>query len=332
MGRSRAARCHKPGTTAGALARAAEPGALPALANWIGWAQAGGFFHALANLFALYDVHVAAGITGIVVPRRDELRAGLTAWAEVEALASVGCFVGETLPAGPACWPELADEACLVIEAGHHPLLPADRAVANDVQLDARTRVWIITGSNMAGKSTHLRLAGLAVLLAQMGSAVPARAMRWHPARLLTDLCVRDDLGKEESYFLAEVRHLRRIVEPGGDPRDVLALIDEPFRGTNSEEQAAASLALVEHLLRAGSLALLATHERQLTQLGDRDGATNYHFREDLSSDGLTFDYTLRAGPAPTRNALRVLEQEAFPRPFVADAQRWLANGADPGR
>ena len=120
----------------------------------------------------------------------------------------------------------------------------------------------IITGSNMAGKSTYLRTAAVNLLLAQMGSAVCASKMRFSPMRLITDLRIRDDLAKSESYFLAEVRQIRRMLTPIPNAAPVFGLIDEPFRGTNSGERIAASLAVTQHALDSTDFFLIATHEQ----------------------------------------------------------------------
>jgi DNA mismatch repair ATPase MutS len=170
-----------------------------------------------------------------------------------------------------------------------------------------------------------LRMCGVNCLLAQIGTVVMAEAMTLCPVRLISDLQVRDNLADDESYFLAEVRHLRRMVVPESDGGHLLGLMDEPFRGTNSAEQVAAALAVVEHLLRTPNFFLLATHEQRLTGLADKlDGAENRHFQENLSAEGLVYDYRLRLGPAVTRNALRVLQREGYPRALLDRAQEWL--------
>ena len=156
------------------------------------------------------------------------------------------------------------------------------------------------------------------------GCPAAARELRWSPLRLISDLRARDSLAKDESYFLAEVRHLRRMVLPPPSDTAIMGLIDEPFRGTNAQDQSAASIAVIRRLLTSGNLFLLATHDRNLTVLADGECARNYHFRENLSSDGMIFGYVLHEGPAPTRNALRILEREGYPPELVRQAYAWL--------
>jgi hypothetical protein len=312
----------------GAAAKVAAPALLPRLQRRLRWTERGGAFWELLNLVAFVDTHVARGLLNCVVPNRDALLLGLSALAELDALSSLACFAAEQ---PVTCYPTPAGDPRLTLTAGRHPLVPPERVVPNDVELSATTRLWVITGSNMAGKSTFLRMVGVNVLLAQLGGVVTAREMRWSPVRLVTDLRARDNLAGNESYFLAEVRHLRRMVNPPAGDVPILGLIDEPFRGTNSRDQSAASIAVVRHLLTGPHLFLLATHDQHLTALADGVTARNWHFRENLSDTTLVFDYRLHEGPAQTRNALRILALEGYPATLVAHAQDWLRQtGAGP--
>ena len=112
-----------------------------------------------------------------------------------------------------------------------------------------------------------------------------------------------------------------------GNQSLALGLIDEPFRGTNSQERVAASVALVEHLMETQDFFLLATHEQTLTGLVEGKPAANYHFQEQLGADGEIFDHRLRAGPASQRNALRLLEREGYPPSMVERANEWIKKG-----
>ena len=299
----------------------ARPAALPALGRRVGWSEGGGFIKEFFNVIFFYELHIAAAILKRAVPIRDELQSGMSALADLEALLSLACLAWEQ-PVG--CYPVPQENTALNIRAGLHPLIAPDRAVPNDVQLDDKLHIWIITGSNMAGKSTLIRMIGVNVLFAQIGTIATAEAMTFSPVRLLTDLRARDDLSQDASYFLTEVRQLRRMILPPEGSTPVLGLIDEPLRGTNSQEQVAASLAVVRHLLDSRDMFLIATHDHKLTELADGRAAANRHFREDLNADGLVFDYLLRPGPATTRNALRILEREGYPSELVARARQWI--------
>lgn len=304
-----------------AFAHVADASALPALAARVGWSEHGGFLQVLLNWLTLVDLHVAHAVTAPALRQRDALLAAIAALGELEALLSLACFAWEQ---PRTCWPQFVPGKTLRLVGGVHPLLDPQRAVPNDVALDESLRVWIVTGSNMGGKSTLLRMLGVNVLLAQVGSAAVCEELAQPILRLMTDLRARDDLAARESYFMAEVRHLHRMILPPSGATPILGLIDEPFRGTNSEEQTAASVAVARHLIASGHLFVVATHDRALTTLADGQPARNFHFREDLHSDGLAFDYRLHDGPAQTRNALKILAREGYPEPLVDDAKRWL--------
>jgi hypothetical protein len=297
-----------------------RPAALPGALRWTAWSAEGGFVQVLLDLLVFYDVHVLEGIQRHVIPHREPLLAGLGALAELEALLSVGCFAGEQ---AVICWPEIVSGTNLSIGGGVHPLIAPAVAVPNNVSLAAQPNLWIITGSNMSGKSTFLRMIGVNVLLAQAAGVAVATQMAWSPLRLVSDLRIRDNLVKGESYFLAEVRHLRRMIVPAAGKAPILGLVDEPFRGTNHREQRGATLAIIEHLVCSKGLFLIATHDSTVTQLGDGVRAENHHFQEQLGPRELVFDYQLQPGPAVTRNAIRVLAREQYPADLIERALRY---------
>lgn len=307
------------------FAAVASGDALGRLSRRVGWSEGGGLVHQLFNLVAFFDLHVAESILRIALPRRDALLAALAALRDFEAFASLACFAWEQ---PLRCWPVPCADVEVRIDAGVHPLVPPQRVVANDVALSAAMRMLVVTGSNMAGKSTYLRMVGINVLLAQIGCVATARAMRACPVRLLSDLRARDSLAADESYFLSEVRHLRRMVCPPDGEAPILGLIDEPFRGTNSQDQTAASVAVMRHLMASPHLFVLATHDRHLTEVADGRVARNVHFQENLGRDGLVFDYRVHDGPATSRNALRILAREGYPQTLLRDAHDWLAGTA----
>ncbi|MBW7904643.1 MAG: hypothetical protein LC135_08510 [Phycisphaerae bacterium] len=313
------------------LSAVARGEVLPAICARLGWTESGGLIGLLINTVAFSDLRVARALLARVVPQRAALLAGVSALADLESLLSLACFAYEQ---PVVCWPVPVRGVRLDCVGGRHPLVAPERVVPNDVRLDAGERIWIITGSNMAGKSTLLRMIGANLVLAQLGGPVTAERFEWSPLRLITDLRARDNLAASESYFLSEVRHLRRMVVPPAGDTPILGLIDEPFRGTNSHDQTAASRAVVLHLLNTGNLFVVATHDRWLTELADGVAIRNRHFRENLDHgrDGrppaMVFDYRLHDGPATTRNALLVLEREGYPAELLAQAHAWEGDGA----
>jgi hypothetical protein len=299
-----------------ALVKQAE---IPSICEWLDMAKLGATVRSPLNVILFYDLHVAEAVLKHVVSQRERMLLGLSALAELEALNSLACFAAES---PISCYPQLSTDILLNIRAGRHPLLPHRGSVPNDVLMNINQRIWVITGPNAAGKSTFLRMVGIHCLLSQIGSAVPAEGMTFCPLRLMTDVRIRDDLAKHVSYFLSEVRRLRRIIMDTVDSPPILGLIDEPFHGTNSQERTAAGIALLEHLMDAKHFFLLATHQESLMQRAATCCiAVNYHFQEELTETGIQFNYHLQPGPAKTKTAIRILEQEGYPKSFLERAR-----------
>jgi DNA mismatch repair ATPase MutS len=167
----------------------------------------------------------------------------------------------------------------------------------------------IITGSNMAGKSTLLRAVGLNVALALAGGPVLARAFRLPVVRLRASMRVDDSLQQGASYFHAELQKLRTVVATADEQPPVLFLLDELLRGTNARARHLGARAVLTHLLDRGALGLAATHDIALSKMEEeRPGSvSNVHFTDVMRGDEMIFDYTLRQGVVTTSNALRLL-------------------------
>jgi DNA mismatch repair ATPase MutS len=186
--------------------------------------------------------------------------------------------------------------------------------VHNDVTVGPRGTLVLITGSNMSGKSTLLRAIGLNAVLAQAGSPVCAQAFTMPAADLHTSIRVQDSLELGLSYFMAALARLKGIVdaaERGAGPgRSILYLLDEVLQGTNSVERGLAVRAVVRHLLQAGAIGVMTTHDLALASEEPIASAARLaHFTEQVHADGsMTFDYRLRPGLATSTNALRLMQ------------------------
>jgi DNA mismatch repair ATPase MutS len=223
-------------------------------------------------------------------------------------------------------FPEVTPEADRLEARGlGHPLIPDGRRVANDVTVGPPGTFLLVTGSNMSGKSTLLRSLGVNAALAQAGGPVCAAALRMPPARLATSVLVEDSLAAGVSFFLAELKRIRRVVDAADRSRSegaagitVLYLLDEILRGTNSAERQVAVRRVVLHLVRQGAIGAISTHDLELATVpGLAERCVPVHFRETLHPGGdgpaMTFDYRLRPGVATTVNALRLLEMVGLP-------------------
>jgi DNA mismatch repair ATPase MutS len=194
-----------------------------------------------------------------------------------------------------------------------HPLIADDRRVANDVTVGPPGTLLLITGSNMSGKSTLLRSIGLNIVLAQAGGCVCARRMRLPESDLQTSIRVQDSLELGLSYFMAALARLKGVVDAAEHERPgrvLVYLLDEILQGTNSVERSIAVRAVARHLLDAGAIGSMTTHDLGLAEEEPlKDAAKFWHFSETLDPDGtMRFDYTLKPGLATSRNALRLMK------------------------
>lgn len=238
----------------------------------------------------------------------------LDAWYELEALNSLANFAYLNPHYG---FPEIAAEQNrLSARTLGHPLLNPEAKVCNDFELDQNQRIVILTGSNMAGKSTFLRTIGVNLCLAYAGAPVNADHLETSLFRLFTCIKVSDSVQDGLSYFYAEVKRLQALLAAtkADDPLPVLFLIDEIFRGTNSRERLIGSRSYIRSLSQSNAVGLVATHDLELIKLADEiAGVVNFHFREEVISGRMVFDYRLRPGPCPTTNALTIMRLEGLP-------------------
>ncbi|RXH55076.1 MutS-related protein [Granulicella sibirica] len=233
------------------------------------------------------------------------LRGWIAAFGSFDALSALATYAFEH---PENCFPEmLSAEEPATFEATlmTHPLLP--NAVANDISLNAGERFYLISGSNMAGKSTLLRAIGLTVVLARAGCPVPARRARLSPLKIGVSLALTDSLTERKSKFLAEVHRLREILLMARRS-PALFLIDELFSGTNSSDRLTAAEAVLDELLTTGAIGALSTHDLALTTLAtDPRRGVNVHMASPDLDDPLAFDYVLKPGVNTRTNALAFL-------------------------
>lgn len=219
-------------------------------------------------------------------------------------------------------WPEVKQPSApadKVISATNlaHPLLGQER-VHNDVEVGPPGSVLLVTGSNMSGKSTLLRSIGANVILAQLGSVVCADSMSLPPLRIETSMRIADSLADGVSFFMAELKRLKQIVDvskeiSSGDDKTMLFLLDEILQGTNSRERQIAVSRVVRKLIDSKAIGCISTHDLDLAQTKElADACRTVHFSEQFTSEGgkqkMTFDYQIKQGIAKTTNALKLLE------------------------
>ncbi len=266
-----------------------------------------GLVHFFVNFFVLWDLHVLLHLERFKADVSADLAQVFEALGELEALCSLAALAhGDP----STTFPEIAEPGTpFEAEAVAHPLLMPAIRVANDLALGGPGTALIVTGSNMAGKSTLLRAVGLDVALALAGGPVCATRMRLSPVRLRASMRAEDSLAHGASYFHAELTKLRTvIIDADGEP-PVFFLLDELLRGTNARARHLGARAVVLHLLARHATGLVATHDVALASLeqemGDR--VDNAHFTDVIVDGEMTFDYQLRPGVVRTSNALHLL-------------------------
>ncbi len=190
----------------------------------------------------------------------------------------------------------------LELTDGYHPLL--SEPVANSIM---ENRCVLLTGSNASGKSTFLKTVAIAAILAQTIDTVPALAYRAIFYRVYSSMALRDDLEQNESYYMVEIKSLKRVMSDPQENAPVLCFVDEVLRGTNTVERVAASSQILYHMAKSGAMCFAATHDIELTHLLERE-YSNYHFREEVVNDDILFNYILNKGRATTRNAIKLLQ------------------------
>ena len=192
-----------------------------------------------------------------------------------------------------------------------HPLLDRNRCVRNDVHVPDAPWFLIITGANMAGKSTYLRTVGVNYLLACVGAPVCAESLTLCPASLMTSLRTSDSLASHESYFFAELKRLQAIILRLRQGERLFIILDEILKGTNSEDKQKGSLALMKQLVGLGSCGIIATHDLLLGSLEREfpEAIKNYRFEADIKNNELSFSYQLREGIAQNMNACFLMQK-----------------------
>jgi len=236
-----------------------------------------------------------------------EVARWLAAVGELEALCALAGYAYEH-PNDP--FPEIVDGGPLLdAQELRHPLLPSDKCVPNSVKLGGELQLFVVSGSNMSGKSTLLRTIGVNVALALAGAPVRARSFRVSPVNMGATLRVQDSLQTGTSRFYAEIQRLRQIVDLTAEPLPVLFLLDEILHGTNSHDRAIGAEGIMRGLIDHRAIGLVTTHDLALARAAEAlaPRAANVHFEDHLENGKMIFDYRLRPGVVQKSNALELM-------------------------
>jgi len=261
------------------------------------------------NPFLLWDVRQMRALNEWKEKNREALPQWFAVIAEMEVLHTLA-----TLRFNQPSWcvPVLGENHFQFRATGlGHPLLRSEIRVCSDFSLNGQGKIALITGSNMAGKSTFLRSLGLNTVLAQTGAVACATMFEVSPVRLMSSMRIADNLAENTSTFYAELKKLKTIIEAVNRKEKVFILLDEILRGTNSLDRHTGSAALMRQLIRQRAVAVIATHDVELAALKDVEAAAvdNYHFDVQVAGEELYFDYLLKQGVCTNLNASLLMKK-----------------------
>ena len=223
------------------------------------------------------------------------------------------------------CLPEFTSKKCYRAEELYHPFLekpvPATMNTENSV---------LITGSNASGKSTFIKSAAINAIMAQTIHTVCAKKYQASYFKILTSMALTDNLFGNESYYIVEIKSLKRIIDEINEEIPVLCFVDEVLRGTNTVERIAASSRILHVIAASNALMFAATHDIELTYMLE-ESFDNYHFEEQILEDQVLFDYQLREGRATSQNAIALLGMLGFPKEIISKARETAAHFLEKG-
>ncbi len=266
-------------------------------------------FAFFANAFLLWDLQIVSRMEKWREQNTKSLPQWLNVNYEFDFLSSLAGFAFNN---PDYCVPEIKNgNFYLEIEQGGHPLIKDNVRVNNDLIIDGYSQLLVITGANMAGKSTFLRTIGVNMILACAGSVVCAKNLVISPIYLHTSVRTSDSVQKNESYFYAELKRLKSIIDRMQAGERLFVIIDEMLRGTNSKDKHHGSEALIEQLIRLNASGLIATHDIGLGTLAKKypDNVKNYRFEVEIENNELEFDYKLKTGVSQNLNATFLMKK-----------------------
>ena len=255
------------------------------------------------SIFLCWDLQQIFALEKWKKKNQRQLSDWFAALAQLEVLSTLGNL---SFYHPEWCFAELsAEEGVLKAEEMGHPLIPAGKRINNSFSTTGTNKISLITGSNMAGKSTFLRSTGINIVLAMMGSPVCAKSLTLSPMKVMSSMRISDNLEESTSTFYAELKKLKEVIEAVNKNEKVFLLLDEILRGTNSADRHAGSKALIKQLIHHKAVGMVATHDLELAKLEKEypGNIHNYHFDVQVANDELYFDYKLKEGVCQSMNA-----------------------------
>ena len=261
------------------------------------------------NSFFLWDLQQLFSLGKWRTKYQHQIPSWFDALAETEALVSLGAAAFNH---PDWCYPKFSSEKNVFVanEMGH-PLIPKSKRVNNSFSTEGAKQINLVTGSNMAGKSTFLRSVGVNIVLATMGATVCCKELTLSATKVMSSMRVNDNLEENTSTFYAELKKLKEIIEAVKRQETVFILLDEILRGTNSADRHTGSIALLKQLLRENASCIVATHDLELAKLADAYPGNfhNFHFDVQVQNEELYFDYKIKEGICQSMNASLLMKK-----------------------
>lgn len=269
----------------------------------------------LVNMAIPWDMYFSMKMEALKKELEPKLSKWLDDFYELEALNSLSNFAY----LNPSYhFPDFEPDEGTLLETKDlgHPLIHYSERVTNNFTVKSGNDLFLITGSNMAGKSTFLRTVGVNLVLAFAGAPVNASSFMTRDFRIFTSINVKDSLEGGLSHFYAEVRRLRRLLDEleGDHSVPLFFFVDEIFKGTNNRERFQGSTAFLKNVARKNGVGMVSTHDLELASLEEEiSGLSNWHFSETIENGKMSFEYKIKQGPCPTTNALKIMQIEGLP-------------------
>ncbi len=253
----------------------------------------------------------------------DDLYETLGELEALYAVASYRCFLREQY--GYYCKPEFSDDKKLCAMTVYHPLI--SEPVSNSIDV---SKSVLLTGSNASGKSTFLKTIAINGVLSQSIYTCTAESFAMPNSMIMSSMALKDDLQNNESYYIVEIKSLKRILDKMNEGKRIICFVDEVLRGTNTVERIAASSEILKSLEKENVICFAATHDIELTHILEKY-YDNYHFREEIKNNDILFDYKLFNGRAVTRNAIKLLSIIGYDNGIIKDAEEKAMNFLEKG-
>ncbi|HTK18992.1 MAG TPA: hypothetical protein VL442_05755, partial [Mucilaginibacter sp.] len=264
----------------------------------------------ILNTFLLWDIRMVIAIENWKKNNQQNLEEAFDVIAEYEALIGLASL---RINYPKWCFPEIIESETYTIATKQiaHPLIPVNQRIANDYELTDTYKIDIITGSNMAGKSTFLRTIGINTVLALSGAPVCAESMQVSVMAVLSYMRIKDSLNESTSTFKAELDRLQMLLAAVDSDTKIFFLIDEMLRGTNSVDKYLGSKAVIQQLIGKKGVGMVATHDLQIAELEKQypDYIRNFYFDIQVKDGEMLFDYKIKHGECKTFNASLLLKQ-----------------------